>query len=660
MLGFKNFYVPDKNQIEMEKHLDAKVLELPSDLPTLKISEHAERYRVLPKGTPRPGPLDLSYTPYLVEIIDNMSPFSPVQRTVGMKAAQLGLTMGSECVLCYYTGYYPANQLYISSAESTIEKWAASRLEPALDSYGYRDLIYSNDTRKGSRRSGDKAFSKEYFGMRMDMVSAQSASGLRSTDKRVLIRDEVDGAPKLLRTGEGNWMNVSYARTNSWGSRRKVLDFSTPTLEESSEINKAYLDGDQRKFFVGCPHCNKKQELKFKNIHPIIEKEILQDATYACDICGVELYEYDKPKMLASGKWVATAISISPEYRSYQISSLYSPMGMMSWKELYQHYLDALKDPDGMRSFVNLYLGMPFKETGSRPKVENIIENRGVYKSGEVQEEVLFLTVSVDVQRGSEKDLQNPARLEMEVLGHGLKFKTASVEYRVFDGAVDDAFDGAWEKLNQYVIDTGFAYRRKDGIEFKPAIVFIDSGDGNLTDVVYAFCQRWQNTFPIKGFSALKPGKAGKGDAQSTTNFTRWKHKKISEETTLYEISTNHYKTKVYRNLKIKRQDIDEQRPGFCNFPVDYSEKYFKMLTAEEKRTDGSFHNAKGRRNEALDCRVYALCAADVYLNSLVMRYRAVAKHNGAKDFQLQEITQKVVLDRMNREIMGQVARLRT
>lgn len=653
------YYIQEKNQVEMGSHLNEKILEFPSVLPTLTISEHAEANRVLPPGTPRPGPLDLLYTPYLKEPMDNMSPFSAIQQATVMKGAQLGFTMGSECVLCYYTGYCPANQLYISSSEGNIEKWASQRYDPALDSYGYRDIIYSNDTRKGSRRSGDKTFSKEYFGMRTDMASAQSASSLRSMDKRILIRDEVDGAPAMLRTGEGNWMSVSYARTNSWGSRRKVLDFSTPTLEETSLIFKDYLKGDQRKFFVACPHCDTKQELLFKNLHPTIEKGILKDATYICEKCGVELYEYDKPRLLASGNWIATAISISPTVRSYQISSLYSPQGMMSWKELYQKYLDAVDDPDEMRSFVNLYLGKPFKEAGSRPKLQNIIENRGSYKSGEVQESVLFLTCAIDVQRGSEKDVKNPPRLEMEVLGHGLKFKTSSIEYRVFEGEVDDAYDGAWEALNQYVMETKFKYRRKDGIEFSPSIVFIDSGDGNFTDVVYSFCQRWANTFPIKGFSALKSGKKDRGDIQSINNFTRYKAKKVSEETTLYEISTNHYKTKIYRNLKIQRQEIDEQKAGFCDFPRDYGEKYFKMLTAEEKRRDGSFHNTSGKRNEALDCRVYALCAADVYLNSLVMRYRVAAKAKGADDTQLQTINQKYILKTMENQLNTQIAKIR-
>jgi phage terminase large subunit GpA-like protein len=55
---------------------------------------------------------------------------------------------------------------------------------------------------------------------------------------------------------------------------------------------------------------------------------------------------------------------------------------------------------------------------------------------------------------------------------------------------------------------------------------------------------------------------------------------------------------------------------GYCHFPADYTEEYFKQLTSERIQT--KFINGhptriwimpKGRRNEALDCRVYALAA---------------------------------------------------
>jgi phage terminase large subunit GpA-like protein len=55
---------------------------------------------------------------------------------------------------------------------------------------------------------------------------------------------------------------------------------------------------------------------------------------------------------------------------------------------------------------------------------------------------------------------------------------------------------------------------------------------------------------------------------------------------------------------------------GYCHFPIDYPEKYFLQLTAEKrtpiKKPNGStvYEWKQIRpRNEALDCRVYAMAA---------------------------------------------------
>jgi phage terminase large subunit GpA-like protein len=363
--------------------------------------------------------------------------------------------------------------------------------------------------------------------------------------------------------------------------------------------------------------------------------------------------------MLRAGRWVAAAQSISPTYRSYHLSSLYSPVGMMDWFELQELYDKAQTEPEGMRSFVNLYLGLPYRETGARPKLDKVIELRGGYKAGTVPLGVLFLTIGVDVQAGSHSDAESPPRLEMEVCGHGAGYRTWSIVYRRFEGEVDDPAAGAWTALNEWAIETGLTFPRADGLAFQPSMVLIDSGDGNTMDVVYRFCASWNGaTYPSKGFSALRKRKLEAGDEQGIANFRRYRAVKLGEDSWLYEISTNYYKTHLYNNLKIARQDTGEQRPGFCAFPVDYSEQYFRMLTAEEKHRDGSFHCPSGRHNESLDCRVMNLCAADVYLDSEVLRVKAAALKNGATKDQIQVINHRVILDYMAKQVAPRVVKI--
>lgn len=623
----------------------------PSHIKETDIARYIERRRILPSRTPFPGFWRNDRTPYLIEIMNNLSPASVIQHVAIMKGAQLGLTAAAENVVAYWIDENPAEILFISATDRLLEKWVVKRLEPLIDSCGFRHKIFAQVNNPKSRRTGDKIFSKEYIGGCLDMASAQSASGLRSDSKRILIRDEIDGAPPNLKTGEGNWIDVSFARTAAWGARKKIMDFSTPTTEDLSLIKKLYEAGDQRKYEVPCPYCGTFQVLEWGSdktkygIKPVFEAGKLQGVYYQCRECNEPIKNHHKTKMLNRGRWTPTAVSSNDLFRSYHISSLYSPAGMISWRELYELWIEAQDEPDKMRSFTNLYLGLPYRETGARPKIDKVIELRGGYKSGTVPHGVLYLTIGVDVQAGSSRDENNPARLELEVCGHGAGYRTWSILYKRIEGEVDDPSGGAWQSLSDWAIETGMRFTRSDGMIFTPSLIFVDSGDGNLTDVVYRFCSGWGATFPSKGFSALKKRKGEAGDEQSPSNFRRFRAAKLGEAGILYEISTNYYKTHLYNNLKIERRDTGDQKPGFCDFPIDYGEAYFRQLTAEEKRRDGSFHLPAGRRNEALDVRVMNLAAADVYLDSEVLRVKAQAMKNGATRDQVQVINHRAILD---------------
>jgi phage terminase large subunit GpA-like protein len=63
--------------------------------PLLTISQWADRYRWLSqRASAEHGCWRTERTPYLREIMDCLSPMSPIERTVFMKGAQIG---GTEC-----------------------------------------------------------------------------------------------------------------------------------------------------------------------------------------------------------------------------------------------------------------------------------------------------------------------------------------------------------------------------------------------------------------------------------------------------------------------------------------------------------------------------------------------------------------------------------
>ena len=93
----------------------------------------------------------------------------------------------------------------------------------------------------------------------------------------------------------------------------------------------------------------------------------------------------------------------------------------------------------------------------------------------------------------------------------------------------------------------------------------------------------------------------------------------------VWSVGTPVAKGELYRWLKLEWPTEEALEagasfpPGACHFP-QYGEEYFKQLTAERLVTRivkgfprASWEKEPGRRNEALDCRVYARAAASIY-----------------------------------------------
>ena len=623
---------------------------LPTRTHNPSIVEYAEK-TIVPSGTYRGAKFEHHRAPQLKEPLSLLSPDSPYREVIIMTGAQQGKSTLGELTAMYYITQVPSEILYVSSTDSACGKWLERRIVPRAMAAGIQfKTEVDNPT---SRKTGSTTYSKIFPGGNIDTASALSPSQLASETKRIVIGDETDRW-KIALGEEGSVVDMIRARTQAWGNQAKIIWMSTPTTESSSLIYQLFLSGDQRFYHVPCPYCGKMQLMDFaygrgfgltwEYANGKINRKSIE---LICEGCGKGIKESSKHSMLNGGQWIKTAVSQYDYVASYNLNGLYSHM--LKWYDVVVSYDKSQRSEIEKQSFENLVMGRVIRSSGSRPKASKLLENRGTYRQGDVPEGVLYLTAGADVQRGSKTDPENPPRIEMEVLGIGAGYKTWSIEYKVFEGDVTDPFGGAFEALFQYMMKIEFSYsRRIDNFRFPLSMAFIDSGDGDGTNVVYQFSQRLRNTFASKGRRSIQRKKGEKSDELTDSSFKRYRAAKISEDITLYEISTVYYKNQIYNNLKIPRLPIEPQKPGFCDFPVDYTEKYFDMLTSEDKMSDGSFES-HGRRNESLDCRVYALCAADVFLDSEVLNFKSWAKSNGSKPDVIQTITHRTVIDEMTK-----------
>jgi len=264
-------------------------------------------------------------------------------------------------------------------------------------------------------------------------------------------------------------------------------------------------------------------------------------------------------------------------------------------------FLEAKDKPAELQSFINVYLGETWKEQGAMtPRLERLIELRQPYKSGTVPSDVIISTLGVDVQQGQRDKDGLPARLECELLGHARDGRTYSIGYYIIKGEIDNPYSGAWAKLKN-IISSGEFPRQPD-------LICIDSSF--KPEVVYEFCQGSNSIHPVQGADRI----------DGKMLFREYALKNYGG-LLRYDLSVGMYKDQLYQRLSVRPESDGFCPPGFQAFPSDYPDSYFDQLTSEEKisiKRSGQivgYRYAKksaGRRNEALDCRVYCMAALDI------------------------------------------------
>ena len=559
--------------------------------PILTVSEWADQHRFLSqRASAESGPWQTRRTPYLKEIMDTLSATSDIEKVVFMAGAQVGKTEAGNNWIGYIIDNCPGPTLNIQPTQEMAKRNSRTRIAPLIDeSPRLREKV--QDPR--SRDSGNSMLQKEFVGGILIMVGSNSASGLRSMPVRFLFLDEVD-AFKGDIDGEGDPCALAEARTRTF-SKRKSFWTSTPTVAGRSRIEKEFLDGDMRVYEVPCPHCGAFQQLVWDGI--VWEEDKPETAQYKCCHCEETFEEYHKNTILPAGVWSPK----NPEgkYRSYQISSLYSPLGWFNWKECVEKYIEAQKSDELMKVFQNTVLGVAWADTGEAPDWEDLYHRRETYPMGKVPEGVVFVTAGADVQKD---------RIEMEIVGWGRELESWSLDYIVLSG--DTSGDEIWNELTKTIALT---FECDNGLHLPIRMTAIDTGF--RTQEVY----RW-----VRSQSPLRVMAIKGRDNQSTilgqpspVEMTV-RGRKIKSGIKVWPIGVSVAKSELYGWLRRKKPtDENEELPtGWCHFP-QHTEEFFKQLTAESLvsrivRGYQKYQWEKTReRNEALDCRIYARAAFD-------------------------------------------------
>ena len=574
---------------------------LPPD--DLTVTEWAEQNRRLSaESAAEPGPWRTERTPYLREPMNAWTD-PKIRHIVMVAASQVGKSEFLNNCIGYVIDQDPGSILFVHPTTIDAKEYSKLRIAPMI-----RDCptLRKKVSDPKSRDSGNTILQKTYPGGILTMCGSTEAHALASKPIRYVLGDERDRWA-LSAGNEGDPWDLAMARQTTFYNA-KSGEVSTPTVKNASAIEAAYATGTMERWKSRCPHCGEYHEIQWADIRFEHDEIIVagkktykvRSVCYACPGCGCISTEAEMKR--APARWEAdNPAAYEQGTRSFWLNAFVSQWA--SWESIILKYLNAIGSTRKMQVVYNTCFGELWEDRGDLEDEDSLMARREEYPA-ELPEGVLVLTAGVDTQDD---------RMEYEIVGHGHFGETWGIEKGIIMGRPDD--DAVWAQLDELVFDR--VLRFENGVGLKMSMSFVDEG-GHFTQEVRMQCRArlGKKVFCIKGMPGsgkpyTAPPKKQKIIIKQTAVGTCWQ----------YQIGVDSGKEVIMDNLRV-------QTPGakYCHFPKrdDYGSGYFTGLLSEVKVYDPNkkqpwqWKKIPGHeRNEALDCRNYALAAFKVLPKNL-------------------------------------------
>ena len=416
----------------------------------------------------------------------------------------------------------------------------------------------------------------------------------------------------------------------------KSIRGSTPKLAGSCQITRAAEESAYLlRFHIRCPHCNTEQTLKWGGKDEPFglkwskdERGEVDKAWYLCESgSGCAFEHHEMIEAGPSGRYICEKTGVwtrdsmewfgpddapipTPRRLTFHIWTIYSTF--TTWVKIADERVKAGKDRGKLKTFVNTTLGEPWEEDlTERVDWELLHARREVYAS-EVPVRAVVLTGGIDTQDD---------RYELRVWAWGAGEESWLVYRRVLYGDPSSAV------LKRKVgLELHRMFTRADGAVMRVERWCWDSGghhSGDVREESRKHGVHW--VIPIFGASVY---------GKPIASFPRRKEKK--SKTYLTEVGTDNAKEVIYNRLKLQ-PDGNRPVPGLVHFPADdqiCDGDELKQLTSETKKWVMARGrrvlrwDASKRRNEALDCFVYALAALRISQEKFGLDLEYLARQN--------------------------------
>lgn len=582
--------------------------------PRLRLSEWADQHFILSaESAAVAGPWRT--LPYQREILDAISDPTVEQVSV-MKSARVGYTLCMSAAIGYFVAQDPTSILIVQPTVDDATNFSKETIAPMLrDVPALAGIMFKDieDRERGRRRRrgrgrghgpkdpSDTIRHKIFPGGVLNLIGANSGAGFRRISRRVVMFDEVDAYPPSAGA-EGDPINLGIKRTEAFHNR-KIVAGSTPLIAGTSRIEEMFDAGDRRRYHVPCPSCGHMDILVFQEGErghfmqwPEGKPE---EAYFVCKANGCVIEHHQKRWMVERGEWRPDRPGGA--HRSYHLWSALSYSPNASWGKIASEFVTAKRGgPEKLKTFINTTLGETWQERGEAPDWERLYTRRETYPIGSVPAGVKFLTAGVDVQKD---------RFVYEVVGWSATKESWSVDAGVLMG--DTSNEASWGQLDELLA------RTFDGAGRSLPIALLGIDSGYNTQQVYTWARRHQRNRVIacKGVARARSLVGVPTPVDVTI-----RGKRFARGYKVWMVGAGIAKGELYGWLRLPRPPAGELAPpGYCHFP-EYSEDYFKQLTAEHlvtvRKKNGytvlEWQLLPNRENHFLDCRVLARAAASV------------------------------------------------
>lgn len=571
----------------------------------------AERNVRIPVGNAKPGPIRFDNAPPQRGMIDVIK--EPGIRRVSYKlAAQLGKTTIQQCITGFHIEHEPKSQIFAQPSQGDIQTFQETKLRPMLEA---NPQISNKMAKQRGREGVNNSRMISYIGGWLMFCWSGSPKTARGRSAPVIHQDEIDGYDPLP---EGDFGELLAQRAASFGDEALRTESSTPTIEGSSRIAIAYEEGDQRRYYVPCPHCGHAQVLKWENVtwqgrasvdiddaeEDLGKEHLPETAGYACEGCGVIWTDGERIAAIRDAEKHGGGWRAAKPFRGH--ASFHAPEMLSTFRRLrdiVQSYLDKLAVGD-MQSFVNVSLAEVYAEKGEKADPSSLQLRAEEYRA-DVPMGGLYLTAGIDMQMD---------RLECEVVAWGVAEESWSVAYYVLWG--DPLEQDVWDDLDDVLAGT---YQHESGAVLSISSAVLDTGGTKKQGQSYT--QAAYDYAKGKTGRRLFAGKGVGGWGRPIVEKPQRKQSgKKARKVDLFLVGVDEAKLVVMRRLAATvGADTRTSGPGYCHTPSDRDAEWYRQLTAEKLLT----HYVKGQpvrswskpdraRNEALDCRVYAYAALKI------------------------------------------------